>query len=106
MPRPIKCRMIGNKPDVVLFKPRGIPVTMLEDVKLTFEELEAIRLKDLEDLNQSDAAARMSISRATFQRILRSARGKITDALVNGKAIHIEGGNYKLSNFRRFCKCE
>ncbi|MDI6815763.1 MAG: DUF134 domain-containing protein [Actinomycetota bacterium] len=103
MPRPVKCRRIESKPDVELFKPRGIPAFMLEEVVLGFEELEAVRLKDLEGLDQASAAARMDISRPTFQRILRSARAKISDALVNGKAIRIEGGNYEITS--DVCNC-
>ncbi|MBS3909980.1 MAG: DUF134 domain-containing protein [Actinobacteria bacterium] len=106
MPRPVKCRRIESKPDVELFKPRGIPAFMLEEVVLGFEELEAVRLKDLEGLDQASAAARMDISRPTFQRILRSARAKISDALVNGKAIRIEGGVYAITaDVRKCCAC-
>lgn len=106
MPRPVKCRRIESKPDVELFKPRGIPAFMLEEVVLGFEELEAVRLKDLEGLDQASAAARMDISRPTFQRILRSARAKISDALVNGKAIRIEGGVYAITaDVCKRCAC-
>lgn len=97
MPRPRKCRFIEHEPNAMVFKPRGIPSTMLENVNITFEELEAIRLKDLEGLDQAKAAVLMGVSRATFQRTLSSARLKISDALVNGKAIDIEGGNYSLA---------
>jgi len=103
MPRPVKCRMIEHKPDIVMFKPRGIPASMLEQTTLTFEELEAVRLKDLEGLDQSQAAERMNVSRATFQRVLNSARLKISDALVNGKAISIQGGNYSLIGELMMC---
>lgn len=98
MPRPRKCRLVKSEPCVALFKPRGIPAKMLESVNLAFEELEAIRLKDLEGLEQTEAARQMNISRATFQRVLKSARTKLSDALINGKAIRIEGGNYAVSN--------
>jgi predicted DNA-binding protein (UPF0251 family) len=103
MPRPVKCRRIELQPDVELFKPRGIPATMLEEVVLSFEELEAVRLKDLEGLDQAAAAIRMDVSRPTFQRILHSSRIKISDALVNGKAIRIEGGNYAVIG--DICRC-
>ena len=63
-------------------------------VAVSLKELEAIRLKDLEGLEQSECADKMEVSRPTFQRILLSARGKIADSLVNGKTIHIEGGNF------------
>ena len=69
---------------------------MLEEVILTVEELEAVRLKDLEGLEQEECADMMKVSRPTFFRIITSARQKIADALVNGKAIRVEGGNYKV----------
>jgi predicted DNA-binding protein (UPF0251 family)/predicted Fe-Mo cluster-binding NifX family protein len=81
-------------PGVVLFKPAGVPARTLENIVLTFEELEAVRLKDSEGVDQANAASQMNISRATYQRVLGSARQKIADALVNGKAIQIQGGNY------------
>jgi predicted DNA-binding protein (UPF0251 family) len=70
----------------------------LEDVGLTVEEVEAVRLKDVEGLQQEECAERMHISRPTFHRVLGSARRKIADALINGKAIRIEGGNFALPN--------
>lgn len=63
---------------------------------MTLEETEAIRLKDIEDLDQAACAERMNVSRPTVQRILESARKKISDALLNGKAIKIEGGNVEM----------
>ena len=71
---------------------------------LKLEELEAVRLKDLEGLEQEECAQKMQVSRPTFQRILISAREKITDSLVNGKTLKIEGGNFT----RNICpvKCE
>jgi predicted DNA-binding protein (UPF0251 family) len=74
---------------------------VLEEVCLSIEEAEAIRLKDVERLEQGQSAERMNISRPTFQRVLSSARQKIADALLNGKAILIEGGNYEMA-IRRF----
>jgi len=73
------------------FKPAGIALNQLEEVGLTLEELEAVRLVDLEDLDQEDAAKKMEVSRKTLWRDLQSARKKIADALVNGKAIQISG---------------
>lgn len=73
----------------------------LEEVKLLIEEAEAIRLKDLEKLEQEECAQKMNISRSTFSRILDSGRQKIADALLNGKAIRIEGGNFEMA-IRRF----
>jgi predicted DNA-binding protein (UPF0251 family)/predicted Fe-Mo cluster-binding NifX family protein len=95
MPRPFKCRMVAFMPGVTYFKPAGVPLRYLEEVAVTVEEMEALRLRELEGLEQEQAAAKMEISRPTFQRILASARRKIADALLNGKAIRIEGGNYE-----------
>jgi len=81
---------------VTYFKPAGQPLRTLQEVVLTVEEAEAIRLKDLEALEQEDCAERMRISRPTFHRILQSARRKVADVLVNGKALRIEGGNFAL----------
>lgn len=96
MPRPCRCRKIRCSPGVDYFKPRGIPLTELEEVGLRLDELEAVRLADLEGLYQEDAARRMDISRQTFGNIINSAHNKIADALLNGKALKIEGGAVKL----------
>ena len=72
-------------------------MAILNEVKLLVEEAEAVRLKDLEGLEQEECAQKMNISRTTFSRILDSARQKIADALLNGKAIRIEGGNFELA---------
>jgi len=96
MPRPRRCRKVGIQPDVTYFKPAGIRMRDLKDSILTVEEFEAIRLKDLKRLDQDKCAKKMEISQPTFHRIVLSAREKIADAIVNGKAIKIEGGNYKL----------
>lgn len=103
MPRPPKCRRVAFLPEATYFKPAGIPLRILEEVRLSVEEAEAIRLKDLEGLEQEQSAERMNISRPTFQRVLASGRQKIADALLNGKAIRIEGGNFEIAP-RRF-KC-
>lgn len=87
---------MASIPEVTYFKPVGIPLRALEDVGLIIEEVEALRLKDLAGLQQVECAERMHISRPTFHRILRSARRKIADAFVNGKAIRVEGGNFAL----------
>jgi predicted DNA-binding protein (UPF0251 family) len=96
MPRPRLCRRVKFEPETTYFKPAGIPLRKLEEVVLTVDEFEAIRLKDLEGLEQEEAAKKMNISQPTFFRLLDSARKKIADAIVNGKAIKIEGGSYKL----------
>lgn len=104
MSRPIKCRRIAFLPGVTYFKPAGIPLRNLEEVCLSVEEVEAIRLKDIERLEQEQGAEKMNISRPTFQRVLSSARQKIADALLNGKAIRIEGGNFEVAPIRFRCK--
>jgi predicted DNA-binding protein (UPF0251 family) len=88
---------VQSIPGITYFKPRGIPLSLLEETVLTVEELEAIRLKDLEDLDGVEAAARMNVSRPTFQRILDGARAKVAKALVQGKALKIEGGVYNIT---------
>lgn len=95
MSRPCRCRRIRCKPDANYFKPRGIPLDVLEEVKLTLDELEAVRLADLEGFYQEDAAKKMNISRQTFGNIIESAHKKIADVLLNAKALKIEGGTVK-----------
>jgi len=96
MPRPRISRVIGFKPNVTYFKPAGIRLAELEETVLTVDEFEAIRLNDLLGLDQNECAKKMNISQPTFYRLLSSARKRIADALINGKAIRIEGGNYKI----------
>jgi predicted DNA-binding protein (UPF0251 family) len=94
-------RRVDFLPQVTYFKPAGVPLTHLQEVRLSIEEAESIRLKDVEGLEQDACAQKMSVSRPTFARILLSARQKMADALLNGKAIRIEGGNYEMA-VRRF----
>jgi len=96
MVRPCKLRLIYFQPGATYYKPQGVPLRQLEELNLTVDELEAIRLKYSEDLDQVDCAAKMNISQSTFQRILTSANKKIADALTQGKAIKIEGGHIQL----------
>jgi len=91
MPRPFKRRRVCCNPDTNYFKPRGIPVSELKEVKLTIDELEAIRLADFEGLYQEEAAKRMNISRQTFGNTINFAHKKIADVLLNAKALRIEG---------------
>jgi predicted DNA-binding protein (UPF0251 family) len=100
LPRPIRCRKVGFLPRFRYFLPAEGPN---DEVILKVEEIEAIRLKDLEGLMQIECAQRMQISRQTFQLILDEARKKITDALINGKAIRIEGGNYVFGSCKYIC---
>ncbi|MDD5165824.1 MAG: DUF134 domain-containing protein [Candidatus Omnitrophica bacterium] len=92
MPRPFKFRKVCCDPRADYFKPRGIPMSVLEEINLALDELEAIRLADFKGMYQEDAAGKMKISRQTFGNILVSAHKKIADALLNGKALKIEGG--------------
>ena len=96
MSRPRRCRRVRFRPDTTYFKPAGIPTRELEEVILTVDELEALRLKDIEGNDQETAAKKMNISQPTFFRLLDSARKKVSEAIVKGKAIKIEGGDYKL----------
>ena len=90
-------RRVNFLPQVTYFKPAGVPLSRLQEVRLSIEEAEAIRLKDIEGLEQDEGAQRMCVSRPTFSRILLLARQKMADALLNGKAIRIEGGNYEMA---------
>ncbi len=102
MVRPRRCRRVGFKPDITYFKPAGVRIRELEEVVLTVDEFEAVRLKDLNEHDQDKCAKKMDISQPTFHRLVLAARKKIADAIVNGKAIKIEGGNYEFSKVRRF----
>ncbi len=103
MPRPPCCRRIAGKPPAAIFKPAGIPTRELEELVMTLDELEAVRLADLEGLYQEQAAERMGISRPTFGRIVAAAHRKVAEALVRGKALRIEGGPV-LEGARRRCE--
>jgi len=89
MVRPRLCRRIRFNPNITYFKPQGVPMRFLEVVELTTEEAEALRLRNIKDLDQEEAAKKMNTSQSTFQRILSSAYKKITEALIEGKAIKI-----------------
>src|SRR3990170_1332183 len=102
MARPRQCRRVGSMPESNYFKPRGIPLSALEEVILSFDEFEAIRLADLEGLYQEQAAEEMNVSRQTFGRIIESAHRKVAQALVEGKALRIEGGEFKMAENRKF----
>lgn len=103
MVKPRKNRQVMQPPFAVYFKPQGIPLFLLQHTILMVDEYEAIRLADHEGLKHDEASQKMNISRPTFTRLLDSAHKKTADALVNGKAIKIEGGNYVLLNNRFYC---
>ena len=94
MARPTKWRKIEHVPTVPYFVPSKTEEEQQPENILKLEELEAIRLKDLERLEQAECAEKMEISRPTLQHILLSAREKVADSLINGKVIRIEGGNF------------
>ena len=96
MSRPKINRFIQIEPGVTYFKPRGIPLVELDEVALSIDEFEALRLHDVKNLTEEKACKKMKVSRTTFHRILVSAQKKVSDALIHGKAIRIEGGSYKL----------
>ena len=98
MVRPKKTRFVAFNPDISYFKPRGIPMSELEEVRLTIDERESVRLADLMGMSYEDAGKQMGVSRATFGRIIQNTRKIIADALINGKAIHIQGGSYALTD--------
>lgn len=106
MPRPCKCRWITAEPGVDAFKPCGIPGRELEAVVLGLDELEAIRLADGEGLYQDAAAERMGVSRATFGRLVESARRKVADALLGPKMLIFQGGIIMKSGERTFVCAE
>lgn len=101
MPRPIKCRKVGFIPTQTYFKPDGVEEPL--EYKLKLEELEAMRLKDIEHLSQEEAAKLMQVSRQTFQNIIDSARNKVALALTEGTAIRICGGHYKIKDCKLKC---
>jgi predicted DNA-binding protein (UPF0251 family) len=105
MARPKCPRQVNGLPGNRYFKPRGIPVSTLQEVVLTMDEFEAIRLADDEGLYQEQAAEKMNVSRQTFGRIVESAHKKIADVLINGKALKIDGGVIKMAEMRKF-KCD
>ena len=96
MVRPKINRVVRKVPEVTYFKPRGIPLSDLGEINLTIEEIESLRLKHYQDLNQTKCAEKMEISQSTFSRILESAHKKLASAIIDGKAIKIMGGNYHI----------
>mgnify|MGYP000048595870 FL=1 len=99
MPRPKKPRFVSGYPTLTAFIPQGVPIS--GEVLLSVEELEAIRLSDFEGLDQEAAANLMEVSRQTYGRILARARSIISEALVTGKALKIEGGDYEFRGMGR-----
>ena len=110
MARPPKHRTVHYRPRVTLYKPQGIPRRFLQTVVLTMDQLEALRLADREGHSHEEAAARLNVSRSTFGRIVEAARKNVAEALLQGKAILIQGGTYTLASEGEFycprCRCE
>ena len=104
MPKNKKNRWVNIPPAVYYFKPAGVPVNRLMEIVLSLEEYEAIRLSDYDGLKHDEAAVRMGVSRPTFTRVLAEARQKLADAVINGKAIIIDGGNYVFINKLYICR--
>jgi predicted DNA-binding protein (UPF0251 family)/predicted RNA-binding Zn-ribbon protein involved in translation (DUF1610 family) len=92
-PRPKRHRKLGKPPRLSGFKPMGVPMALSENISVQFEEYEALRLADYEDLSHAEAARRMNVSRPTFTRMYEKIRKKIAQAFVEGRSILIEGGN-------------
>lgn len=103
MSRPCKCRRVCGSPGADYFKPRGIPLSQLEEVVLTLDEFEAVRLADLDGLYQEEAAKKMNVSRQTFGNIIEAAHKKIADAMVSAKALKINGGVVKMIQKQFLC---
>jgi predicted DNA-binding protein (UPF0251 family) len=105
LPRRPCCKRVEELPGVTYFKPRAVPMSVLEEVVLSVEEFEALRLAHQEGLYQQDAAVRMGVSRATFGRVLDLAHRKVTKALVEGCALRIEGGSFATIGPERCERC-
>lgn len=103
--RPQKDRIVTCDPTISYFKPRGVPLRQMEEVRLTIDQMEALRLADLDGLSQQEAGSRMGVSRATFGRIIQQARKVVAEAIIMGKAILLEGGNYQVRNNQRRFTC-
>jgi predicted DNA-binding protein (UPF0251 family) len=103
MPRPYCRRYIAGRPASPVYKPIGIPARQLEEVVMSLDEFEALRLADLDGLYQDQAAEHMNVSRPTFSRIIGSARRKVADALVHGKVLRIDGGPVQVTG-RSCCR--
>jgi uncharacterized protein len=103
MGRPKKCRWVETEPGVTFFKPRGIPLRALQQIVITVDELEAMRLADFLEMTQEEVAQRMQVSRPTVTRMLSRAHRAVAEALVHGKAICIQGGDYRVGQQCQAC---
>ena len=105
MPRRKRHRLVTKEPPVSVYKPAGIPVMELEEILISIDEFEALRLADFEGLSQRDASTAMQISQPTFNRVLSSARSKVASGLVQGYVLRIEGGRYRLADGTGILEC-
>ena len=96
MPRPRKFRQIAGEPVERFYKPQGVRMRELKHLILKHDQLEALRLADMEQLDQESAALKMNISRSTFSRLVNEARNIVAEALVKGWALKIEGGDFEV----------
>ncbi|MGC9342419.1 MAG: DUF134 domain-containing protein [Bacteroidales bacterium] len=103
MPNRKRRRKISAPPPMEGYKPVGVPMRELESVVLLYEEFEALRLADYENLTQEEAAKKMDISRPTFTRLYDKARKSIAKAFVEGKAIEVQGGTYYTEDYWYRC---
>jgi uncharacterized protein len=105
MTRPKCCRKISTLPNVWQYHPEGESTDLTEEIILSLDELESVRLADFNGLYQEQAAEKMGVSRQTFGRIIEKAHKKIADSILHGKALKIEGGNISVNNpIMRKCK--
>lgn len=93
--RPKKIRLVKGEPQIALFSPRGKPGRP-DEVELTVDQYEALRLADYKSANHKSAGMLMGVSRQTFERVLKEARKKVADGLVNGKIIRVTGGQFRV----------
>lgn len=103
MVRPRKQRLVEERPKSDYFKPRGIPLRSLKESILSIDETEALRLADFLGMSHEEAGKKMGVSRQTFGRIIQKARFKIADAIINGKAINIEGEQAHIKENNNHC---
>jgi len=103
--RPVIDKIVNTLPLYIYYKPHGVSLEKLKEETLNLEEIEALNLKDHQDLDQKTAAEKMGISRSTFQRLLKAARKKMIRAIIEGKAIKFEGGNYIQDEEIKKTKC-
>ncbi|WP_047396304.1 DUF134 domain-containing protein [Cetobacterium sp. ZOR0034] len=103
MARPTKVRSVEFIPTETKFIPEGSSNCNIHFNEIKIEELEALRLKDLENLSQEECAEKMEVSRQTFQNILNSARIKVAEALIMGYGIELRGGDFKTPHCQFIC---